>query len=112
MPVDDLKQYRIIYTQTAEEDIFSKAEYMASKLHDRRLSLFWYRRLQESIVKDLSYFPYKFQVYDKDPWCEQGIRQYILRNDIILYSVDEDQGAVIIHNVYTRGKNLSEDLED
>ena len=38
MPVDELKQYKIIYTEAAEEDIFSKAEYIEKAYHDSRLA--------------------------------------------------------------------------
>lgn len=112
MPVDECKRYTILYTQTAEEAIFTKAEYIEKAYHDGRLAYKWYERLKTQIQKDLSYLPYKYQVYPAGTWAEQGVREYILRNDIVLYSVDEQNTAVIIHAVFTRGKNISEDLAE
>ena len=36
--MDELKHYRIQYTETAEDDVFSKAEYIATAYHDRELA--------------------------------------------------------------------------
>jgi hypothetical protein len=43
-------------------------------------------------------------------WAGQGIREYVLRNDIVLYSVDEQNASVLIHASFTRGKNIAEDI--
>ena len=110
MPVDELKHYRIIYTEAAEEDIFSKAEYIEKAYHDSRLAYKWYVRLRTQIQKDLSFLPYKYQPYPAGTWAEKGVREFILRNDIVLYSVEEQSATVMIHAVFTRGKNIAEDI--
>ena len=112
MHVDEIRRYTILYTQTAEEDIFTKAEYIEKAYRDSRLAYTWYARLRSKIERDLSFFPYKYQLYPAGAWAEKGVREFILRNDIVLYSVDETKGAVIIHAVFTRGKNISEDISD
>lgn len=61
-------------------------------------------------MKDLSFLPYKYQLYSAGAWAEKGVREYIIRNDIVLYSIDEANAAVIIHAVFTKGKNMSEDV--
>ena len=55
MRVDELKQYKIVYTEAAEEDIFSKAEYIEKVYHDSGLAYKWYTRLRSQIQKDLSF---------------------------------------------------------
>ena len=55
--MDELKHYRIIYTEAAEEDIFSKAEYIEKAYHDSRLAYKWYMRLRTQIQKELSFLP-------------------------------------------------------
>lgn len=110
--MDELKKYRILYTETAEEDILAKAEYIEKAYRDSRLAYAWYTRLRTQIEKDLSFLPYKFQLYSAGVWAEKGVREFILRNDIVLYSVDEPNTTVIVHAVFTRGKNITEDLLD
>ena len=112
MPVDESKRYSIQYSEAAEEDIFTKAEYIEKVYRDSRLAYTWYTRLRNQIAKDLSFLPYKFQSYSAGAWAEKGVREYIFRNDIVLYSIDEANAAVIIHAVFTKGKNMSEDVSD
>lgn len=110
--MDEPKKYRIFYTETAEEDILAKAEYIEKAYRDSRLALGWYTRLRAQIEKDLSFLPYKYPLYSAGAWAEKGVREYILKNDIVMYSVDEENAAVMIHAVFTRGKNMAEDIFD
>ena len=112
MPVDETKRYSIQYSESAEEDIFAKAEYIEKVLLDSRLAYTWYTRLRDQIARDLSFLPYKFQLYPASGWTEKGIREYVFCNDIVLYSIDEACAVVIIHAVFTKGKNISEDVSD
>ena len=112
MRVDELKRYSIRYSESAEEDIFAKAEYIEKVYHDSDLAFKWYTRLRNQIAKDLSFLPYKYQPYSAGAWAEKGVREYLSRNDIVLYSIDDTNTAVIIHAVFTKGKNISEDVSD
>ena len=47
-----------------------------------------------------------------EPWSAEGIRQYVTRNDVILYSVDEIHSYVYIRSVCTRGRNLDLHLSE
>ena len=110
--MDEIKRYRIQYSEAAEEDIFAKAEYIEKVYRDSRLAYRWYTRLRNQIAKELSFLPYKYQPYPAGSWAEKGVREYIFRNDIVLYSVDEPGTSVIIHAVLTKGKNIAEGISD
>lgn len=112
MPVDEIKRYSIQYSESAEEDILTKAEYIEKVFRDSRLAYTWYTRLRDQLSRDLSFLPYKFQLVPASGLAEKGIHEYIFRNDIVLYSIDEANAAVIIHAVFTKGKNISEDISD
>ena len=62
--------------------------------------------------RTLSAFPAKYPLYDVEPWSSAGIRQYVTRNDVILYSVDEIHSYVYIRSVCTRGRNLDLHLSE
>ena len=110
--MDEIKRYRIQYTETAEEDIFAKAEYIEKVYRDSRLAYRWYTRLRNQISEDLSFLPYKYQLYPAGSWADKGVREYIFRNDIVLYSINEPGATVIIHAVFTKGKNIAEVISD
>ena len=104
------KHFTILYTRSAEEDILAKAEYIEKVFHDSRLAYTWYQRLKNEIQKELTFLPKKYQIYDHSPWKEMEIREFIFHNDIVMYSVNEENDTVTIHAVFTAGKDLSEDV--
>ena len=110
--MDEIKRYSVQYSESAEKDILAKAEYIEKVYRDSRLAFTWYTRLRNQIAKDLSFLPYKYQPYPAGFWAEKGVREYVFRNDIVLYSIDEPGAAVIIHAVFTKGKNIAEDISD
>lgn len=108
--MDGIRRYKIFYTQTASDDIEMKADYIAFQLQDPSLSETWYLRLRDLIQENLSVFPLKYPLYDAEPWRGQGVRLFTARNDVILYSVDNDTATVYIRGVCTRGRDLSAHL--
>ena len=109
--MDDFPQYRIVYTRTAVQDIEEKADYISAQFRDQNLAATWYFRLRKEIQTDLSTFPLKYQCYDAEPWRERGVRLFVTRNDVVLYSVDQTAAVVYIRAVCTRGRDLSAHLE-
>lgn len=105
-----IQRYEIVYTEAAARDIEEKADHIATQFRDPELAENWYFRLRASIQKDLATFPLKFPLYDVEPWNERGIREYISRNDVILYSVDGETQRVYIRAVCTRGRDLAAHL--
>ena len=104
--------YEIYYTQTAEQDILEKFSYILHQFIDPTLAETWYTRLREVIQRNLSQFPEKYPLYNVAPWNEKGIRQFINRNDVILYSVDEAYKRIYIRCVCTQGQDLSAHLTE
>lgn len=102
------KKYRIIYTESAVRDMEEKADYISLSLRDPDLAETWYFRLRAEILKDLTQFPCKYPLYHMQKW--KGIRQFTFRNDVILYSVDEQEQAVYIRAVCTKGQDLTAHL--
>lgn len=72
--MDEPKKYRFFYTETAEEDILAKAEYIEKIYRDSRLAFSWYTRLCAQIEKDLSFLPYKYPLYSAVAWTGKGMR--------------------------------------
>ena len=100
------QRYKILYTSTAERDITEKLMYIMQQYRDTALAERWYNRLRALIQENLTAFPAKYPLYDVEPWSSAGIRQYVTRNDVILYSVDEIHSYMYIRSVCTRGRNL------
>lgn len=99
------KKYRIIYTESAVRDMEEKADYISLNLRDPALAETWYFRLRAAIQEDLTRFPYKYPLYRSQAWRE--VRQFIFRNDVVLYSVREEEQTVYIRVVCTKGRDLT-----
>lgn len=106
------KVYRIFYTESAIRDMEEKTDYISLSLHEPGLAETWYLRLKTEILKDLTRFPYKYPLYHIKKWSDKGIRQFIFRNDVILYSVNEAEQRVYIRAVCTKGRDLSAHLDE
>ena len=107
--MEELRQYRVVFTQTAMSAMREKALFISRYYLDNGLAREWYRRLRYDLEKELSYLPYKFPVYNQGQWQGQGVHVFTIRNDIVLYEIDEDNAAVYIRNIFTRGKDLTRD---
>lgn len=110
--MDEIRQYKIIYTETAIRDIEEKADYIAVQFRDLDLAETWYLRLRAEIQQDLSTFPRKYPACHVEPWGSRGIRLFTTRNDVVLYSVDDEAYSVYIRGVCTRGRDLAAHLEE
>ena len=106
------QRYKIFYTSTAERDITEKLMYIMQQYRDTALAEQWYNRLRALIQENWTAFPAKYPLYDVEPWSSAGIRQYVTRNDVILYSVDENRSCVYIRSVCTRGRDLDLHLSE
>ena len=106
------QRYKIFYTSTAERDITEKLMYIMQQYRDTALAERWYNLLCAFIQENLTAFQAKYPLYDVEPWSSAGIRQYVTRNDVILYSVDENRSCVYIRSVCTRGRDLDLHLSE
>lgn len=109
--MDEIQRYRVIYTETAIRDIEEKADYIAAQFRAPELAETWYLRLRAEIQRNLSTFPRKYPVYHVEPWETKDVRLFTARNDVVLYSVDDQERAVYIRGVCTRGRDLAAHLD-
>ena len=107
--MEELKRYRIFYTTPAKLDIRAKIAYISDSLHDMRVASDWYTRLWNAIQEELTFLPYKYPIYNRGRWANQGVHVFLHRNDIVLYEIDEERAIVYIRNVFTVGKDLTRD---
>lgn len=110
--METLRQYKISYTETAIQDLEEKADYISCQFRDPALALTWCTRLRDAIQRELKTMPEKYPLYSAEPWRSQGVRLFTFRNDVILYSVDEEHSFVYIRAVCTKGLDISAHLTE
>ncbi|MBQ3496965.1 MAG: hypothetical protein IJA73_02445 [Oscillospiraceae bacterium] len=107
-----MERYKIAYTDTATNDIAEKFQYIVRVLRDRVTAERWYARLKETLQHDLSFMPEKYPLYAEEPWRSNGVRLFVARQDVVLYSVDKTARIVYILGVCTAGRDLAAHMED
>ena len=106
--MEELKKYTVVLTDQAIGDLRNKGEYIQRAYLDRSLAREWYHRLRDELEKELSYLPYKYPLYNiKEALRDMGVHIMAVRNDLVLYEIDEDAGVVRVLNVFTRGTDLT-----
>lgn len=110
--MSDIQHYTVFYTDTAITDMDEKADYITFQFQDPGLAERWYVRLRDEIQSKLTTFPFKYPLYDVQPWRERGVRLFTTRNDVILYTVDLNNAAVYVWAVCTKGRDLSTHLSE
>lgn len=107
-----MEQYKIVYTDTAANDVAEKFQYIVKILRDRSTAERWYARLKKNILRGLSFMPEKYAFYDEEPWRSEGVRLFITRQDVVLYSADKAAHTVYILGVCTAGRDMTAHMED
>lgn len=104
--MEQIPKYKVIYAERAIRAIEEKADYITAQFRDPELAERWYLSLRASIQEQLTTFPNKSQLYSVEPWHQCGIRQYITRNDVVLYHVDNEMRLVYIRAACIKGRDL------
>ena len=109
--MDPIQRYKIQYTAAAVDDIAEKFLYIKDVLKSPTTAIRWYENLISSIKNNLSTYPGKYALYHNSPRKDVIIRFFIVKNDLILYQVDEVNKTVFILLCVTKNRNMRELLQ-
>lgn len=108
--VVDNQSYTIQFAETAIKDMTDKADDFAHQFRDSSLALSWFQNLNHYISKQMAFFPYKYPIYHFSSEIRSEIRFFTYKNDIVFYSVNEEQKAVIVRLIATKSQDLLQKL--
>ncbi len=101
--------YEVIITDQAEADLRGIYEYIAFELFSPDNAAGQLGRLEEHIV-GLEKFPERFRHYEKEPWCDRGLRVMPVDNYLVFYIPDKNVGIVTIIRVMYAGRDVDSQL--
>ena len=102
---------RIVYTQTARQDLRGIYEYIAYTLLVPKTA----RDLTEKImsaVRSLEEFPERNPLYRDEPWHSQGVRFLPVKNYLVFYTVNAETETVSVARIMYGGRDISRQLEE
>ena len=106
--VDKMK---IVYTNTARQDLRKIYEYIAYTLLVPDTA----KAVSEAImrkIRSLESLPKRNPLYRDEPWHSQGVRYLRVKNYLVFYTVNPDADTVSIARIMYGGRDVSHQLEE
>lgn len=89
------KQYEVIVTDQAIEQLQATKHYYAFKLHAKDAANDFVDLMEETFI-DLEAFPKRGRLAPDEPWHSEGVRMRPIKKHIVYYWIDEDELKVWI----------------
>ena len=102
--------YSISLTEQADSDLRGIYEYIAFSLLEPEYAAGQLDRLEENIFR-LAKMPQRFQLYEKEPWHNRGLRQMPVDNFVVLYISKEEDETVTVIRVMYGGRDIDVQLK-
>lgn len=100
-----MSQWKIVYTEHAEQDLNSIYKYIAFSLLNPEIAKKQIQRIMNASSK-LDKMPFRFSLYDKEPWHSKGLRIVPVDNYLVFYLTVEPLKAVaIVRIMYSKRDN-------
>ena len=103
--------YRIVYTDEAKQDLRDIYTYIAEELFASEIATGQVNRIMD-VVDELDDMPFRFSLYEFEPWRSQGLRFVPVDNYIVFYQPREIEGTVYIVRIMYGGRDIRRQLEE
>lgn len=104
-----MRQYEIIITPTAENDLQEIFRYIATELLEPQTAINLCDRIEQEILK-LDTMSERHPQYKKEPWFSRGLRFFPVGNFLVFYITGEFDCTVHVLRVMYGGRNVEEQL--
>lgn len=98
------RKYKIIFTNDAVEEMDNIFTYISEKLYNPTSARKLMKEINDSI-EELQYTANSYKVIKKHPDLEMEYRRIIIKNYVIIYTIDEKNDRVYIMHMYYGGSN-------
>ena len=106
----DTNKYKVIITPTAYKEINRIYDYITEDLYAEKAAKDLMEQV-ETVVQNLKSSPKIHAEIDKFDELKRVYRRIVIKNYIILYTIDEDNSVVFVSHMYYGGRNyLDNDL--
>ena len=102
-----MKEYRILVSKKAENDINNIIDYIAFELKNKNAAFNLYIKLKE-IILSLSEIPQRHPLVQENYLYKQGYRKIIVENFIVFYLISEENSKVNIIRILSNKRNWIE----
>ncbi|MCQ2011365.1 type II toxin-antitoxin system RelE/ParE family toxin [Sporolactobacillus sp. STSJ-5] len=101
--------WKIVYTEHAERDLDSIYKYIALSLLNPEIAKEQTQRIMHAASK-LNEMPFRFSLYDKEPWHSKGLRVLPVDKYLVFYLTVEPLKTVVIIRIMYSGRDYETQL--
>ena len=98
--------YEVVISEEAENDLRLIYEYIAISLLSPITAAGQLSHIENQIM-NLDDSPYKFPLYNREPWRSRGLRFVPVDNYIIFYIPNDEHARVTVTRVMYGGRNIA-----
>ncbi|MBR1390539.1 MAG: type II toxin-antitoxin system RelE/ParE family toxin [Lachnospiraceae bacterium] len=103
--------YRIEYTSEARQDLRDIYTYIAEKLMVPETAAGQVNRIMD-VADGLTEMPFRFSLYEFEPWRSQGLRFVPVDNFILFYQLKKEAKTVYIVRIMYGGRDIRKQFEE
>ena len=100
----DTKKYKVIITPTAYREINRIYDYISEDLYAEKAAKDLMQKIEDEVQK-LKYAPEIHTKIEKFDELKRQYRRIVVKNYIILYTVDNEKEVVYVAHIYYGGRN-------
>lgn len=104
-------KWNVFYTEQAENDLRSIYEYIAYSLFVPATAKKQTKAIMDE-VSALETIPFRYPVYNREPWKSKGLRYFPVNNYLVFYLTVEEKNTVVIVRIMYGGRNIEEQLSE
>lgn len=101
--------WNVYYTEDAEQDLQGIFDYISDVLLEPVTAANQINRIMDA-ADSLDHLPFRYRLYDKEPWRTRGLRVLPVDNYLVFYCPVESRKAVAIIRVMYGGRDTRKQL--
>lgn len=106
-----MSKWKVVYTEKAEQDLIGIKRYISLALLEPIIAKNQTNRIMDA-ADSLEELPFRYMLYDKEPWKSKGLREMPVDNFIVFYLPVESKQTVVIIRIMYGGQDIVAELKN
>ena len=97
--------WKVYYTSDADRDLQDIYDYIADVLFEPAVAVKQTTRIMDA-TDTLENMPFRYKLYDKNPWRTKGLRVMPVDKYLVFYLPDESNNTIAVIRIMYRGRDV------
>lgn len=103
----DISKYKVIVTPTAYKEMNKIYDYISDNLYAKNAAKSLMNKIEKEVQR-LKYAPKLYPEINKIDELKRTYRRIVIKNYVVLYTIDDNNCNVYISHIYYSGRNYME----